>query len=103
MAQWYSDRSSCDWSLDPLSYFSIQPLIHNWCNKGSCMCYPVYGMVILKGSLLLIGVGSFGFPLSLPKWYSKISPALYNRQSIMFSTCLNKTFSSGYRMHIAQY
>ena len=26
--------------VDPLSYFSIQPVLHNWCNKGHGMCYP---------------------------------------------------------------
>ena len=25
--------------VDPLSYFSFQPVLHDWCNKG--MCYPV--------------------------------------------------------------
>ena len=28
--------------VDPLSYFSFQPLLHDWCNKGRGMCYPVY-------------------------------------------------------------
>ena len=27
---------------DPLSYFSFQPALHDWCNKGSGMCYPVW-------------------------------------------------------------
>ena len=30
---------------DPLSYFSFQPVLHDWCNKGRGMCYPVCGMV----------------------------------------------------------
>ena len=29
-------------------YFSFQPVLHDWCNKGSGMCYPVCGMVHLK-------------------------------------------------------
>ena len=29
--------------VDPLSYFSFQPVLHDWCNKGRGMCYPVYG------------------------------------------------------------
>ena len=37
-----SDRSSM---VDPLSYFSFQPVLHNWCNKGCGMCYPVCGMM----------------------------------------------------------
>ena len=28
--------------LNPLSYFSFQPVLHDWCNKGRCMCYPVW-------------------------------------------------------------
>ena len=28
---------------DPLSYFSFQPVLHNWCNKGRGMCYPLCG------------------------------------------------------------
>ena len=39
---------------DPLSYFSFQPVLHDWCNKGCYMCYPVCGMVHIKDSLLLI-------------------------------------------------
>ena len=29
--------------VDPLSYFSFQPVLHDWCNKGRGMCYPVCG------------------------------------------------------------
>ena len=31
----------------PLSYFSLQPISHNWFNKGFGTCYPVCGMVHL--------------------------------------------------------
>ena len=37
--------------MDPLSYFSFQPVLHNWCNKGCGMCYPVCGMVHIKEPL----------------------------------------------------
>ena len=40
--------------VDPLSYFSFQPVVHDWCNKGRGMYYPVYGMVHIKEPLLLI-------------------------------------------------
>ena len=40
--------------VDPLSYFSFQPVLHDWCNKGCGMCYPVCGMVHIKEPLLLI-------------------------------------------------
>ena len=26
-------------------YFSFQPVLHDWCNKGRGMCYPVCGMM----------------------------------------------------------
>ena len=32
----------------PLSYFSFRPVLHDWCNKGRGMCYPVCGMVHIK-------------------------------------------------------
>ena len=48
---------------------SFQPVLHDWCNKGRGMCYPVGGMVHIKETLLLIGkngsCGGSGFPLSL--------------------------------------
>ena len=40
--------------VNPLSYFSFQPVLHDWCNKGRGMCYPVCGMVHIKEPLLLI-------------------------------------------------
>ena len=55
-----SVRSWCDRSsdrsfmIDPLSYFTFQPVLHDWCNKGRGMCYPVCGMVHIKELLLLI-------------------------------------------------
>ena len=69
--------------VDPLSYFSYQPVLHSWCNKGRGMCYPVYGMVHIKGPLLLIGksspCGGSRFPLSLSEWSFTICPTPYNR------------------------
>ena len=52
---------------------SLQSVLHDWCNKGHGICYPVCGMVHIKEPLLLIrksspcSVGS-GFPLSLSEW-----------------------------------
>ena len=58
--------------VDPLSYFSFQPVLHDWCNKGHGMCYPVCGMVHIKEPLLLIDkssqCGGSGFPFSLSEW-----------------------------------
>ena len=54
--------------VDPLSYFSFQPVLHDLCNKGCGMCYPVCGMVHIKEPLLLIDksslCGGSGFPFS---------------------------------------
>ena len=58
--------------VDPLSYFSFQPVLHDWCNKGRGMCYPVCGMVHIKEPLLLIDksslCGGSGFPFSLSEY-----------------------------------
>ena len=58
--------------VDPLSYFLSQPVLHDWGNKGSGMCYPVCGILYIKEPLLLIRksspCGSSGFPLSLSEW-----------------------------------
>ena len=70
--------------VDPLSYFSFQPVLHDWCNKGRGMCYPVCGMVHIKEPLLLIGksslCGGSRFPFSLSEWSLTICPTPYNRK-----------------------
>ena len=59
-----------------LTYFSFQPVLHDWCNKGRGMCYPVCGMVHIKEPLLLIRksslCGGSGFSFSLSEWSSTI-------------------------------
>ena len=70
--------------VDPLSYFSFQPVLQDWCNKGCGMCYPVCGMVHIKEPLLLIGksslCGGSRFPFSLSKWSLTICLTPYNRK-----------------------
>ena len=70
--------------VNPLSYFSFMPELHDWCNKGHGMCYPVYGMMHIKEPLLLIGksslCGGSGFSLSLSEWSFTICPMPYNRK-----------------------
>ena len=65
-----------------LGYFSFQPVLHDWCNKGRGMCYPVCGMMHINEPLLLIGksspCGSSGFPLSLCEWSFIICLTPYN-------------------------
>ena len=83
--------------VDPLSYFSFQPLLHDWCNKGRGMYYPVCEMVHIKEPLLLIGKSSpcsdSGFPLSVSEWSFTICPTPYNRKNVL-SASLNKTCPS---------
>ena len=59
---------------DPFSYFSFQPVLHDWCNKA-VVC-------VIKEPLLLIGknspCGRNGFPLSLSEWSFTICPMPYN-------------------------
>ena len=68
----------------PLSYFSFQPVLHDWCNKCCGMCYPVCGMVHIKEPLLLIGksslCGGSGFSFSLSEWSLTICLTPYKRK-----------------------
>ena len=70
--------------VDPLSYFSFQPVLHYWCNKGRGMCYPVCGMVHIKEPLLLIDksslCGGSGFPFSLSEWSLTVCLTPYNHR-----------------------
>ena len=82
--------------VDPLSYFSFQPVLHDWCNKGRGMCYPVCGMVHIKEPLLLIDnspCGGSGFPFSLSEWSLTICLTPYNHRYVL-SASLNKTYLS---------
>ena len=45
-------------SFIQLSYFSFQPVLHDWFNKGRGMYYPICGMMHIKEPLLLIGKSS---------------------------------------------
>ena len=84
--------------VDPLSYFSFQPVLHDWCNKGRGMCNPVCGMVHIKEPLLLIGksslCGGSGSPFSLSEWSLTICLTPYNSKENVLSASLNKTFPS---------
>ena len=61
--------------VDPLSYFTFQPVLH----EGRGMCYPVCGMVHIKEPLLLIEksslCGGSGFPFSLSEWSLTMCPS----------------------------
>ena len=70
--------------MDPFSYFSFQPVLHDWCNKGCGVCYFVCGMMHIKELLLLIGksslCGGSRFPRSLSVWSFPICLTPYNRK-----------------------
>ena len=76
---------ACLWYF-PDYYFLFQPVLHDWCNKGCGMCYPVCGMVHIKELLLLIGksslCGGSGFPFSLSEWSLTICLTPYNRNKM---------------------
>ena len=95
---WCDGSSDRSFMVDPLSYFSFQPVLHDWCNKGHGMCYPVCGTMHIKEPLLLIGksspCGSSGYFLSLSEWSFNICPTPYYRIKNVLSVSLNKTFPS---------
>ena len=64
--------------VNPLSYFSFQPVPHDWCNKGCGMCYHMKEPLLLidKSSLC----GGSGFPFSLSEWSLTICLTPYNRR-----------------------
>ena len=70
--------------VDPLSYFSFQPVLQDCGNKVRGMCYPVCGMMHIIEHLLLIGkssrCGGSGFPFSLSEWSLTICLTPYNRK-----------------------
>ena len=84
VAPWCDGSSDRSFMVDPLSYFSFLPELHDWCNKGRGMSYPVCGMINIKEPLLLIGksspCGGSGFLLLLSEWTITICPTPYNRK-----------------------
>ena len=80
---WRNRLSDRSFMVDPLSYFSFQP-VSTTGETGHGMCHPVCGMVYIKEPLLLIGksspCGSSRFPLSLSEWSFTICLTPYNRK-----------------------
>ena len=79
---WCDGLSDRSFMVDPLTYYSFQPVLHDWCNKDHSICYPVYGIMHIKEPLLLIREsspcsGSSGFLLSLSEWSFTICPTPY--------------------------
>ena len=87
--------------VDPLSYFSFQPVLHDWCNKGCGVCYPVCGMMQIKKTLLLIRKSSPGggsrFPLFLSEWSFRLYHMCNAIFAYVLSESLNNRFPSYYQ------
>ena len=98
MRNWYVTRSfvlraSTDGSIAVGSILHVrlielEPVLHNWWNKGCGMSYPVCGMEYIKEPLLLIGDSSpcscgSEFPLSLSEWSFTICPTPYNLMCVV--------------------
>ena len=77
--------------VDTLSYFSFQPVFHDWCNKGRGMCHPVCGMMHIKDPLAAVGFLSRYLSGHLPYVRRHIA-VLYNKN--VLSVSLNKIFRS---------
>ena len=84
ICSWCDGSSDRSFMVDLLSYFTLQAVLHDWCNKGRGICYNVCGMVHIKEPLLLIResspCGGSEFPLSLSEWSFTICPTPYNRK-----------------------
>ena len=80
---WCDGSSDRSFMVDPLSYFSFQPVFHS---------YPASGMVHIKEPLLLIEMSSLcggsGLPLTLSEWSFTIC---------LTPASLNKTFLPSFR------
>ena len=48
VAPWSDGSSDRSFIVDPLNYFSFQPVLHDWCSKGRGKCYPVCGVMHIK-------------------------------------------------------
>ena len=48
---WCSGSSDRCFMVDPFSYYLFQPMLHDWCNKGCGVYYPVCRMLYIKRTL----------------------------------------------------
>ena len=49
-----------------LNNVSFQPVLYDWCNKDSGMCYPVCGMMHIKDLLLPVeNISFFAFAIRM--------------------------------------
>ena len=80
------------------SYFSFQPVHHDWFNNGCGMCYPVCGLVHIKEPY----VAAAGF---LSRYLCGSLPYVRRHITVnknVLSASLNKTFPSFLPIYIAK-
>ena len=46
-------------------YFLFQPVLHDWCNKGHGMCYPVWDGAYKRTLAINQPCSGSGFPLAI--------------------------------------
>ena len=78
---WFDGSSDRSFMVVPLSYFSFQHVLYDWCNKGSGVLSSLWDGAY-KTPLMLIGKSSHcdgsGFPFSVFQWYFTIRLTPYN-------------------------
>ena len=73
--------------VDSLSYFSFQPVPHDWCNKGCGMCYHVCGLMHINEPLLLIGKSSLCGDIGFVSRYMSDPLSYIHRHIIVYKMC----------------
>ena len=85
-----------DWAFVSFGV-SCQPVLHDWCNKGHGMRYPVCGMMHIKEYSVLIRKSSpccsSGFPHLLSEWFFTICT---REREIFYLTTHSTHFIYGY-------
>ena len=68
--------------VDQLSYFSFQPVLHDWCDKGRGMCNPVCGMVHIKEPLLSERVAHVVATGFISQYLSGLLPYVWRHKTV---------------------
>ena len=78
--------------VDPLSYFSFHPVLHDWCNKGRGMCYPV---CLHQSVLFLVSIPSSPLPDGCNKGHGMCYPVCLHWSVLFLLNILGARCSSG--------
>ena len=85
-------QSDLSFMVDPLSYFSFQAVLHNWCTKYRGVCYSVCGMVHIKEPLLLIEKRSSWVVLYLYTLFGTVSNRSLNESHEPISPFVSRSY-----------